>query len=264
MEDFGYKKNNESKTNFFDAKKVFLFSATLFSISAFIFISLKAYNFINQDNKEVETIKGPSEPIKIYEESDYNDKNSERVVNRSIYDDIFGNRRDIIREDIKINKNSEPAFPPRDFDKNNQKSEQNSTDFDENSVEAPENSDKNLSEKNNSQPTKEAIKINESSTEIDKKSQPKPIPKKRSSIRVQISAMSSKESCEEYFKKLNRLYPTIFSRTKYYIEQADLGKRGMFYRLQIGDFYNQVDAEEFCAEFISQSQKSRSECIIVE
>jgi hypothetical protein len=76
--------------------------------------------------------------------------------------------------------------------------------------------------------------------------------------------MSSKEGCEEYFKKLNRLYPNIFSRTKYYIEQADLGKRGIFYRLQIGDFFNQVDAEEFCAGFISQTQKSRSECIIVE
>ena len=51
---------------------------------------------------------------------------------------------------------------------------------------------------------------------------------------------------------------------KYFIEEADLGRRGVFYRLQIGDFFNQIDAEEFCTRFVSQAQKTRSDCIIVE
>ena len=76
--------------------------------------------------------------------------------------------------------------------------------------------------------------------------------------------MSSKENCEEHWKKLSRLYPKVFSGTKYFIEEADLGRRGVFYRLQIGDFFNQIDAEEFCTRFVSQAQKTRSDCIVVE
>lgn len=269
MEDFGYKKNNEAPSGQFLTRKIFYLSGTLLSLSVFIFISLKAYKLIN-NNREIQTIKGPSEPIKVYEENDYNDKNSDRIVNRSIYDDIFGNRKDMIQEEIKIKKNSEPPLAPKNLKiensnnslPNDDSSIKNTQATTEESIKKtpPEESTKKevTNIKNDKSPLSSEKKLEEN---IQNKS---PILKRKRSIRVQISAMSSKENCEEYYKKLTRLYPNIFSRTKYYVETADLGKRGIFYRLQIGDFYNQVDAEEFCSAFISQTQKSRSECIIVE
>ena len=275
MEDFGYKKNNEAPNGKFLTRKIFYLSGTLLSLSIFIFISLKAYKLIN-NNREIQTIKGPSEPIKVYEQNDYNEKNSDRIVNRSIYDDIFGNRKDMIQEEIKIKKNYEPAIPPKNIKSNNEE-KASITNSEEESAENLEDANENSSPKNLEKPNN---KIIEKSAEKSLGSKNLPIAnqdkrpndqannssilKRKRAIRVQISAMSSKENCEEYYKKLSRLYPNIFSRTKYYVETADLGKRGIFYRLQVGDFYNQVDAEEFCSGFISQTQKSRSECIIVE
>jgi hypothetical protein len=119
MEDFGYKKTNEPEKNPLLAKKIFLISATFLSLSAFVYITLNAYYFISRgpSSKEIETIKGPESAIKDYEGGDY-EKGSDQVVNRSIYDDIFGNRKDILKEEIKLNKSQEPAYPPR-----NQKNE---------------------------------------------------------------------------------------------------------------------------------------------
>jgi len=272
MEDFGYKKTNEPERNPLFAKKIFLISATLLSLSAFIYISINAYYFINQGNlnKEIETIKGPDAPIKVYEGGDYNDKNNERIVNRSIYDDIFGNRKDASKEEIKINKNQEPAYPPSNYKnpiiENNIKENFDDTEnlvkkIDEISNEKIEKTldyNKKVAEEERIEKVKETPKA----IEVVVKTQP--APRKRSGIRVQISAMSSKENCEEYWKKISRLHPEIFSGTKYFIEEVNLGRRGVFFRLQIGEFFNQIDAEEFCTRFVSKAQKTRSDCIVVE
>ncbi len=275
MEDFGYKKTNEPEKNPFLAKKIFLISATFLSLSAFIYITLNAYYFISRgpSNKEIETIKGPESAIKDYEGGDYNDKGDDQVVNRSIYDDIFGNRKDILKEEIKLNKNQEPAYPPRN-PKNivNEKVAKENLDDSESLVKkideiSNEKIEKPVVETKNVGKIIEEIKpekVKEQPKIVEEQIKPKPTPRKRNAIRVQISAMSSKENCEDYWKKLSRLYPKVFSGTKYFIEEADLGRRGIFFRLQIGEFFNQIDAEDFCTRFVSQAQKTRSDCIVVE
>jgi len=273
MEDFGYKKNsNSDQKNNFLAKRVFLISATLLSLSAFFYITLNAYYFISQNNtKEIETIKGPELPIKVYENDDYNQKN-DRIINRSIYDDIFGNRKEIIREDIKIKKNSEPPLPPKNSPQIIDALEADLKLGDKKPAQIAEPEEEEEDIKNKKQ-IGENLRNNTRNTEdypitlpnqINREAETKNIPRKRSSIKVQISAMSSKENCEEYLYKLKKLHPEVFSGTKHYVEEANLGRRGIFYRLQIGDFVNQIQAEEFCNRFIAQTQKSSSECIIVE
>lgn len=277
MEDFGYKRNEQIHTGTNLYKKIFLISAILLSLSIFIYISLNAYKLIYQNQKEIETIKSPSQPIKTYEESDYNEKDETRVVNRSIYEDIFGNKNsNIIQEEIKINQNIEPALPPKNLRENkkslndkidDEDSEDPSVKDQDQITEVEENINENVDNKKNEMKKKELQKIQQiSNNKIVEAPKPNTVKtiRKRGSIRVQISAMSSTENCKDYYRKLSQKFPTIFNKTKYYIEEADLGKRGIFYRLQIGDFFNQVDAEEFCENFIAQSQKSRSECIIVE
>ena len=83
-------------------------------------------------------------------------------------------------------------------------------------------------------------------------------------IRVQLAAMSSESAAEDNWGKLNRLHSELFSGLKPFIEKVDLGKRGTFYRLQIGNFYNQVEAEDFCNKYVVRTQKTRADCIVVE
>ena len=44
----------------------------------------------------------------------------------------------------------------------------------------------------------------------------------------------------------------------------NLGKKGIFFRLQIGNFSDQVEAEGFCKKYILQMQKAKADCIVVE
>ena len=87
---------------------------------------------------------------------------------------------------------------------------------------------------------------------------------RRKIIRVQIAAMSSREMAEDQWKKLLRMNPDLFVNLRNVIQKVDLGKRGIFYRLQIGEFFNQIEAENFCQKYITQIQKTRADCIVVE
>ena len=76
--------------------------------------------------------------------------------------------------------------------------------------------------------------------------------------------MSSREMAEDQWKKLLRMNPDLFVNLRNVIQKVDLGKRGIFYRLQIGEFFNQIEAENFCQKYITQIQKTRADCIVVE
>jgi hypothetical protein len=308
MEDFGYKKpqNTDKNKNLFNKKFLTIF-ATFLSIAIFIYISKKAYYFFNNHNsKNIETIKGPDFAIKITENNDYQNTEND-AFNSTIYENILNrHKNNLEKENIKINKHQEPAYPPinnkeiiqsddiiNNLEKNikknnNSKSEineiivKNNESYSQKSAQSDSKKIINNLAKEDLSANKENLTPNKLSPKninkdekianlkniIDSKDTNKApnnnLEKKYKSIRVQISAMSSKENCKDYFQKLSNQYSKLFSKRKSYVEEANLGKRGIFYRLQIGDFFNQIEAEEFCAQFISQTQKNRSECIIVE
>ncbi len=83
-------------------------------------------------------------------------------------------------------------------------------------------------------------------------------------VRVQIAAMSSKSVAEANWQKLKTEHGKIFSKLKPFIEEINLGKKGSFYRLQVGNFFNQVEAEEFCIKYINATHKNKADCIVVE
>ncbi len=83
-------------------------------------------------------------------------------------------------------------------------------------------------------------------------------------VRVQIAAMSSKSVAEANWQKLKTEHGKIFSKLKPFIEEINLGKKGSFYRLQVGNFFNQVEADEFCVKYINATQKNKADCIVVE
>ena len=278
MEDFGYSKQQEESAASSVVKRAFLIGATLFSVACFIYVTINAYYFFSQDsNANIETIKADADPIKVVE-TDHNNSDDAMKIDNSIYEDIFGNRKHTKEKEVKIRESSSPALPPKNqVEVAEKKSAKNNAQF----VTSTQNT-----AANNKNKAGQIIVYSDAPPEKDnnvllerpkaEKAAPKATPNELVSvaakpalankkyIRVQIAALTSKKSADEYWDRLQHLYPSLFSGLKSVVEQVDLGKRGIFYRLQIGNFFDQVRAEEFCNRYVAQTQKSKADCIVVE
>lgn len=272
MEDFGYQKDKEDKESSNFNKQIFLALATIASISLFVYITISAYHFVYQDDENVELIKAPQLPIRVsLEENPTNP--SDPKIDRNIYEDIFGNKKEAGRiEDTKVANTIETALPPEKNQnslnlKNNLETnalqpnpttQTNSNTAIENNSPTPD-----LSASKTTSPNNSLNQINNDALSNNASEEVKPI-ERRKFIRVQIAAMSSQEHAQEQWKKLLRNHPDLFVNLRSAIQKVDLGKRGIFYRLQIGEFFNQIDAENFCQKYLTQTQKTRADCIVVE
>lgn len=289
MEDFGYKKD-DAGGKFSDlTKKIFLVGATLFSIAFFGYVTLNAYYFVYQDkDSDIEIIKAEEGPIKVLEENNIESKDALQI-DRSIYEDIFGNKKESLKQgNPKIHSAPEPVLPPKsaELDRRLIKSrdvmlQESVPDIDSNpeikkaeakkpEARAQEKQKIIIYSENNKAaegskapaPTQDLLTKTDGETRTIKT---KPAAKsEKRAVHVQVAAMTSKSAAQEQWEKLNRLYPSLFSGLKSFTEEVNLGKRGVFYRLQIGNFYNQIEAEEFCNRYVAQTQKSKADCIVVE
>ena len=227
MEDFGYTSQEQENYTKKLIKKTLLLAFLLFSTLTFFYIAKNAYNYF-QNNKEIKVIEAETNIIKTYPKAD--DKNNEIVkIDDSIYEDIFGNRKK--PKKIKIKKKNKSPLPPKV---------------------------KKQKRKQNTNPTKEIAK-----KRVIKKQVTRTINGRKMS-RVQLAAMTSKDSAIRFLEITKSKYSSIFSSLDGYIQEVDLGKRGVFFRVQIGEFYDQVRAENFCKKYIAAAQKTRSDCIVID
>jgi hypothetical protein len=247
MQDFGYKNEEKRKNRIFLIKKMMMSLATLFSISCFIYITISAYYYIYEDNdSDIEIIKSPQREIKISADQELA-INSENInLSSSIYEDILGSKRKSVNQEnnkIKIIKSPAPASPPRNFEilQKNQATEKTEENIDKKINLSPKNDD--YEERNNDK----EIKILESKKRI---------------VKVQIAAISSKEMAQKYldFVKKQISQPSL----KYYLQEINLSKKRVLYRLQIGDFFDQIAAEDFCKKYLVKIGKTKSECIVID
>ena len=327
-EDFGYLKDEEQHRFSAVAKKALLIGGVLFSISCFVYITISAYYFVNNDkDSNIKVIKSPPEPIKVVEGD--GEGVAVRDIDKTIYDNIVGNKH-LSHENLDNVRIVEQAKTPSAIKKSTKEAqreivvdnsknsppvatmpslpENKTVDNVQNKSVASQNISKNgninganqnmIQNGNNSQyqnrpnsiapATPQKInnsnmmvydaqptgKVNDASLGSGvKKDQPKeqvksaePQPKNpiKGFSRVQVAALTSKNSAVDYWSKLKKTYPNLLSNLNYFISEVNLGTKGTFYRLQIGNFRNQVDAENFCQKFIFQAGKSKADCIIVE
>jgi hypothetical protein len=274
MEDFGYRGDEEKNKFSAIAKKTFMIFATIFSLGAFIYITIHAYYFVyEEENSDIETIKSPQEPIKITEEENIINDNGIKI-DHSIYEDIFGNKKaNLTPEKTKIRIAPQAPIPPSQsqeknpviskINEKNLATEKINNDVKEEKIVVFNDKKKDLKlapkEDSARQVLMEGTEKRDNSVAIPAKKE-----EKKRGIRIQLAAVNSESVAEENFKNLYRLYPKLIAGRKSYIEKVDLGKRGIFYRLQIGGFLNQIDAEEFCNRYVVEAQKSRADCIVVE
>jgi hypothetical protein len=282
MEDFGYVKDENKKDLSALMKKVALFCATLFSISCFIYITITAYSYFYQDeNTDIETIHSPEGPIKVIEEDAVAIVGGSGKINDSIYEDIFGNKKEsLARISPKIHASPAPAQPPKLSAEDHLLNESTPILSDEKEpIKAKNKEAENKAAANQgmivyrdkpkeNQGSQDLLTKGKADVKVPTNTSGKDIAAakvdKRKYLRIQIAAVTSRNSADEYWKKISNSNPRLFSNRKPYTEEVNLGKRGIFYRLQIGNFSDQVEAEEFCSSYISQMNKSKADCIVVE
>jgi hypothetical protein len=194
-------------------------------------------------------------------------------IDHSIYEDIFGNNKDK-QQNAKIRNAPQPAVPPKISAVIKEPTTSPATQTVQaktNAAEAKPSANAKVEEKmvvysdqeKQEKPTQDLLTGSDGRHRTTDVIKPKVV-SKRKPVRVQVAAVTTEKAVQDSWERLNRLYPDLFSGTKAYTQQVDLGKRGIFFRLQVGDFYNQVEAENFCNSYVTQSKKSRSDCIVVE
>jgi len=256
MEDFGYKKQKKSLNNN-NLKKKFFLLAVLISFGLFFWIVLKAYRFINDNNSsEIQVIKAKSTVIKIQKPETTEEFNN----NNLIYEDILQKKSENIDDYQKV-KVIDTAKKPSQINENNQKAPKNAN---ETNIKMPNEALKTNPEKTTKN-TPQQIKSNINSAEkVQEKTLDKTLKnEKNNNIKVQIAAMSSLDLAEEYWQKISKNQAKIIKNYKHFIEKTDLNNKGILFRLKIGDFVNQNEAEEFCQNFIFHSKKTKADCIIL-
>lgn len=86
---------------------------------------------------------------------------------------------------------------------------------------------------------------------------------KPSEFKVQLIALSNRDNIVKYWENIKEKYPNLLDSKNYYIEQNDKSSVASLYKLQLGSFENENDANGFCNEYIKITNKSKIDCIVV-
>ncbi|MEP1143587.1 MAG: SPOR domain-containing protein [Henriciella sp.] len=78
-------------------------------------------------------------------------------------------------------------------------------------------------------------------------------------FQVQLSALRSEDAAKSAWSNLQNTAPDLFQGATLDIQRADLGAKGVFYRLRIGSFEDRDAAKEFCADV----KAAGKDCMVV-
>lgn len=78
-------------------------------------------------------------------------------------------------------------------------------------------------------------------------------------FQVQLSALRSEEAARSAWTTYQNSAPDLFLGANLDIQQADLGARGVFYRLRVGSFADRAAAKGFCADV----KAAGKDCMVV-
>ena len=77
--------------------------------------------------------------------------------------------------------------------------------------------------------------------------------------RVQLASMGSSELARQHWELLRAKNAELLGDMTLTLEEANLGARGIFYRIQIGPFPNEATAQDMCLQLKAQ----RQDCLVV-
>jgi hypothetical protein len=76
---------------------------------------------------------------------------------------------------------------------------------------------------------------------------------------AQIASLKSAEAADAAWARFARRAPALFGPARKDVQQADLGERGIYFRVRAGYFANRADAAQFCGQVKALGQ----ECLVV-
>ncbi|MGD9639152.1 MAG: SPOR domain-containing protein [Alphaproteobacteria bacterium] len=77
--------------------------------------------------------------------------------------------------------------------------------------------------------------------------------------KVQLLSVKDKNAALKEWENISKKYPEILSGIAFNVEEADLGAKGIFYRLKIGGYKDRTAAENLC----SQLKEKKQGCFVV-
>lgn len=72
--------------------------------------------------------------------------------------------------------------------------------------------------------------------------------------RVQLGAFKSEAEAAGQWKKIEKKFSSEVSGKQHYVVRADLGAKGIYYRLQLAPFDSSKEADRYCLSFVSEGQ----------
>jgi hypothetical protein len=72
--------------------------------------------------------------------------------------------------------------------------------------------------------------------------------------RAQLGAYKSEAEAKSNWAKISSKFATEIGSKEHYIVRADLGEKGIYYRLQVAPFASAKEAEQFCLTFVTAGQ----------
>ncbi len=82
--------------------------------------------------------------------------------------------------------------------------------------------------------------------------------------RTQLVALKNKQQALIFIEKTKKKYSNILRGLELYITEINLNEKGIFYRVQVGNFNNKEDADNFCENYKKYSNsKDFVNCIVV-
>lgn len=75
---------------------------------------------------------------------------------------------------------------------------------------------------------------------------------------AQLAALRSEAGVEEAWRRLSSRAPRLFERARLDVEHADLGPRGVYYRVRAGYFPDRANATRFCERIRRMGQ----DCVV--
>jgi SPOR domain len=75
---------------------------------------------------------------------------------------------------------------------------------------------------------------------------------------AQLAALQSEAATDQAWRRLSSRAPQLFARVHLDVERADLGQRGIYYRVRAGYFADRANAARFCERIRQMGQ----DCIV--
>ncbi len=76
---------------------------------------------------------------------------------------------------------------------------------------------------------------------------------------VQLASVRSDEGARQEWARLRKAHPALLDDLALAVQRADLGDRGIYYRIRTGPFPNRATAQDMCA----QIKAAKLDCLVV-